>query len=168
MSNDANTDAEADGTDVETETDAGAETETDAGAETETDVETETDAGAATDGGDGVDLSSTTLTQRLVLLGVIHTARQGGPVHSAAVVDAVVDHLDEIDADMVGSVNEAEAMRALNRLSAEGYLGEEIADASPAGKGRPTYALAVDERAVFEAFADDHRLDEVVAFVRDA
>jgi DNA-binding HxlR family transcriptional regulator len=118
---------------------------------------------------DDVDLESTTLTQRLVLLGVIHRGRvDDAPVHSAEVVRECVDRLEEIDADMVGSVSEADVIRALNRLSADGLLSEQIVDASPSGKGRPTYALSVDETTVLDAFADDHRIDEVVTYVRDA
>ncbi|MFB6103088.1 MAG: hypothetical protein ABEJ73_11045 [Haloplanus sp.] len=110
-------------------------------------------------------LGSTTLIQRLVLIGLSQlAAADETPVHAGEIARTCSQQTDAVDADVVGSVSEAEATRALNDLEADGLV--ETTDStnhSPVGKGRPRYEPAIDASALIEAFGDDDdRLDAVL------
>jgi predicted transcriptional regulator len=119
---------------------------------------------------DELDLSETTLAQRLVLLGVLHLDQTGEtPAHTIDVIHACTDHLDDVDADLVGDLSEAEVSRALNRLEADGFVRKVVeGERSAVGKGRPTYALQVDEETLLDDLADDRRVVRLVDHIRDA
>jgi predicted ArsR family transcriptional regulator len=109
-------------------------------------------------------LDSTTLSQRLTLLGVARLSADGDtPAHAGEIARICARQHEAIDGDVVGNVSEAEVTRALNELDADGIV--ETADAgerSPVGKGRPAYELRVDRTTLVEAFADDDRLDALL------
>lgn len=113
-------------------------------------------------------IESTSLSQRVVLLGVVELSERGKtPVHSGEVKRTCAERLREVEGDVVGGISESEAIRALNELAAEGILSEhEVEDRSPVGKGRPTYTLAVDAGDALEALSDDERLEALVEEIR--
>ncbi|MFB6123932.1 MAG: hypothetical protein ABEJ78_10800 [Haloferacaceae archaeon] len=114
------------------------------------------------------DLDSTTLTERLVLLGVVAASTDGAPVNSADVDAVCDDYLDAVDGDVLGDVSEREVIRSLNRLEADDLLVQERVDETSAvGKGRPAYTLDGDADALLDALEDDGRLADVVARVRE-
>lgn len=106
------------------------------------------------------DLGSTTLTQRLALISVARlAAADDTPAHAGAIARACSDYVDDVDGDVVGSVSEAAATRALNELEDRDlvHMTTDGSD-SPVGKGRPEYEPAYDATALIEAFEDDDRL----------
>lgn len=107
-----------------------------------------------------LDLSETTLAERMALLGVADLALAGAtPAHSGDVRRTCIEHVAALDAEVVGRPSEADMMRALNRLAADGVVEEVPAgDASPVGKGRPGYDLQDTPEAVLSALAEDDRL----------
>ncbi|MFB6196101.1 MAG: hypothetical protein ABEI80_08005 [Haloplanus sp.] len=109
-------------------------------------------------------LESTTLVQRLTLITVARLATADEtPVHAGEIARACADHLDAVDADVVGAVSEADISRALNELDAEGFVETtHPAGDSPVGKGRPTYEPTLDATTLADAFGDDDRLDRLV------
>jgi predicted ArsR family transcriptional regulator len=110
------------------------------------------------------DLDSTTLTQRLALISVTRLDEAGDtPAHAGEIARDCSRHVDAIDADVVGSVSEAAATRALNELEAEDFvrMSTDGSD-SPVGKGRPEYEPEVDAETLMEAFDDDERLDQLL------
>jgi hypothetical protein len=108
------------------------------------------------------DLESTTLTQRITLISLTHLAEDGEtPAHAGEVARVCSKQIDDIDADVVGSLSEAATTRALNELEAKDLVrmatdGSE----SPVGKGRPTYEPGLDRATLIEAFEDDDRLEK--------
>lgn len=115
-------------------------------------------------------IESTTLSERVVLLGVTELAEHGEtPVHSSTVKRACVERLDEVEGDVVGSLSEADVVRALNQLEDDGLISRvTVENPSPVGKGRPTYELSPDPDGVLDALADDDRIARLVGEVRDA
>lgn len=106
------------------------------------------------------DLDSTTLTQRLALIGVAQlSAADDTPAHAGEIARACSEYVDTVDGDVVGSVSEAAATRALNELEADGLV-HMATDGSESlvGKGRPEYDPEYDATALSEAFDDDERL----------
>lgn len=78
------------------------------------------------------------------------------PAHTGQIVRATTEHLDSVEIETVGTLGEAEANRALNRLEAEGFVEMTSGDrTSPVGKGRPAYVLSTDTRRVLETLADE-------------
>lgn len=118
--------------------------------------------------GADADLSTTTLGERVTLLGIVSLSRRGEtPTHAGQVVETCTWRFEEVEGDVLGKLSEAEVTRALNRLQSDGVVREsDDGDTSPVGKGRPKYDLEVDDGAVLEAFAGDDRLRAVVEFVR--
>jgi len=114
------------------------------------------------------DIESTTLTQRLVLLGVATLADRGEtPAHSSAVKRACLGCLDDVKGDVVGGLSEAEVMRALNQLEAGGLVDRvAVENPSPVGKGRPMYRLGPDPSTVLDDLAADDRVTRVVENLR--
>ncbi|WP_254537018.1 hypothetical protein [Halomarina litorea] len=114
-------------------------------------------------------IESTTLSERVVLLGVTELTERGQtPIHSSSVKRACVDRLGEVDGDVVGSLSESDVVRALNRLEGEGLIARvTVEDPSPVGKGRPTYELSADPDRVLETLAEDGRVARLVEGVRD-
>lgn len=117
-----------------------------------------------------LDVESTTLAQRVVLLGVTQLSVRGAtPTHSGEVRRACTERLADVQGDVLGEVDEADVMRALNALEGRGLVDEvEVEDTSPVGKGRPTYALNVDAETVLDSFAADERIAGVVERIRDS
>ncbi len=115
-------------------------------------------------------IESTTLSERVVLLGVTELQGRGEtPVHSSIVKRACVQRLGEVDGEVVGSLSESDVVRALNRLEDDGLVERvTVEDPSPVGKGRPTYELSPDAGDVLDALAEDDRVARLVERVRDA
>lgn len=113
-------------------------------------------------------LDATTLTERVVLLGVADlTARGADPAHSGAVVSACSNRLADVDGDVLGHLTESDVIRALNRLEAAGLVTETVPDdPSPVGKGRPRYELGPGPEVVLDSLAGDDRLARAVDGVR--
>ena len=111
-------------------------------------------------------LEGTTAFQRYVVLAVfVHEDRDETPVQTFDVRDFCVDHLPALDGTpFEGGVSRESVIRALSALEEQGVLESEVVDASPVGKGRPAYMLAVDPGSVREALVDD---DLFTGLVRD-
>lgn len=114
----------------------------------------------------GVDIDETTLTQRVVLVGVASLAGTGGtPAHAGEIRRVCTDRLDAVEAEAVGTLSEAAVARALKELDAEGLLSSARDDTSATGKGRPRYDLAVQRAELVAALEGDDRLDPLLADV---
>jgi len=110
-----------------------------------------------------VDIDETDLTERVVLVGVLRQTRRGeAPSTSAEIQSTCETSLDDVDADVVGRLTEADVTRALNNLAAADLVAEAMPKRSPVGKGRPSYELAVDAEAAASALSDDERVRPVV------
>lgn len=113
-------------------------------------------------------IEGTTLTHRVVLLGVTGLAIDDGtPAHAGEVRRAARESLDAVDGDVVGTLTEAEVARALNELEAEELLSAERDDTSATGKGRPHYDLAVDHERLLGDLREDDRVEPLVAELAD-
>lgn len=109
-------------------------------------------------------LDSTTLVQRLTLIGVSHLSTlDETPAHAGEIARTCARQVDAVDADVVGAVSEAEVTRALNELDAADLVDiADVDDRSPTGKGRPAYEPEFDAETLVEAFGDDDRLDRLL------
>ena len=109
-------------------------------------------------------LDSTTLVQRLTLLGVAQLAESGEtPAHAGEIARLCAEEATAVDGDVVGTVSEADVTRALNELDADGHVETaEAGERSPVGKGRPAYEPAHSTTALIETFGGDDRLAAVV------
>ncbi len=113
------------------------------------------------------DIASRSLSETVVLLCLADLESAGEtPAHTARVVRTTREHLDAIEEETLGKLSEAAVNRALNRLEADGLVAmADPDDRSPAGKGRPEYALAVDTDAVVDALAEDDQVGPLAARV---
>jgi Cdc6-like AAA superfamily ATPase len=113
-------------------------------------------------------IESASLSQRVVLLGIVELSEQGEtPAHSGEVKRTCAGRLREIEGDVVGGISESEVIRALNDLAAEGILSQdEVEDRSPVGKGRPAYSLSVDPAEALDTLREDERLGALVDEIR--
>lgn len=102
-------------------------------------------------------IESVPLSGRVVLLSMTHLSLAGEtPVHTGQVIRATSEHLESIEADTIGKLDEAEVNRALNNLEADDFVEmADVGDASPVGKGRPAYRLGTDVETILETFRDD-------------
>jgi len=109
-------------------------------------------------------LDSTTLVQRLTLLGVAQLSESGEtPAHAGKIARTCAEGATAVEGDVVGTVSEADVTRALNELDADGHVTTaDAGERSPVGKGRPAYELAHATTTLIDAFDDDERLDAVV------
>jgi hypothetical protein len=114
------------------------------------------------------DVEETTLTQRVVLLGVAElSGRDDVPAHAGEIVSVCVDHVDDVGGDVLGRVSEADVARALNQLEDAALVERaEVGDTSAVGKGRPAYVLPMGASALCETLDDDDRLTRLVGHVR--
>jgi predicted ArsR family transcriptional regulator len=105
-------------------------------------------------------LDSTTLVQRLTLIGVGSLSVRGEtPAHAGRIARTCARQVDALDGDVVGTVSEAEVTRALNELDAAGLVDTADTDErSPVGKGRPAYDLNCDPETLVARFEADDRL----------
>jgi hypothetical protein len=114
------------------------------------------------------DVASTTLTHRLVLLGVAElSGRDELPAHAGEIVSCCIDRVDEVEGDVLGRLSEADVARALNELEdAELVERADVGDTSAVGKGRPAYVLPMGAEGLCDALHDDDRVAPVVERVR--
>lgn len=114
-------------------------------------------------------IESVTLTERMVLLAITDAeVCEETPVASVDIGPRCRDLCEDVGTELVSSPGEPEIMRSLSVLGAEPYVEEVLQEASPVGKGRPQYRLSVGIDAVLDALAEDERLEEAVAAVRDS
>lgn len=106
---------------------------------------------------DELPFDSISLTNQAVLLGVAEFAADGEtPVQTHDLRQHCRRNLADADAEIVGTLSEADVIRSLYRLEDLDLVDEvESSDRSPTGKGRPAYALSVPVDAVYEGVTDD-------------
>jgi len=108
-------------------------------------------------------IDETTLTHRVVLLGVADlAAADGTPAHAGEVRRTCRADLEAVEGDVVGTLTEAEVARALNELEAEGLLSATRGDTSATGKGRPRFDLAADHDSLLADLREDDRVRPLV------
>jgi len=108
-------------------------------------------------------IDETTLTHRVVLLGVADlAAADGTPAHAGEVRRVCRDDLAAVEGDVLGTLTEAEVTRALNELEAEGLVSATRGDTSATGKGRPRFDLGVDRDSLFADLRADDRISSLV------
>jgi predicted ArsR family transcriptional regulator len=109
-------------------------------------------------------LDSTTLVQRLTLIGVGSlSVRDETPAHAGRIVRTCAEQVEAIEGDVVGTVSETEVSRALNELDAAGLVDTaDTDDRSPVGKGRPAYELSCEPQALVEQFESDDRIERLL------
>lgn len=105
-------------------------------------------------------VAEATLVQQVVLAGVAWSAtRDEAPVRADEVRSICNDRFE----DVTGRLSPADVSRALSVLAAEGVLEERRPDdRSPAGKGRPNYALEVDPDSVVDALDGEPEVTPLV------
>jgi hypothetical protein len=110
------------------------------------------------------DVAETTLTHRVVLLGVAELGGRGeSPAHAGEVVSVCIDNLTAVDGDVIGTLSEADVARALNELEDAGLVERaDVGDTSAVGKGRPAYVLPMGVDDLCTALGDDDRLVTLV------
>jgi hypothetical protein len=113
------------------------------------------------------DVAETTLTHRVVLLGVAElSGRDDVPAHAGEVVSVCIDNLANVDGDVLGRLSEADVARALNELEDVGLVERaDVGDTSAVGKGRPAYVLPMGPDTLCDAFDDDDRVAALVDHV---
>lgn len=106
--------------------------------------------------GTAVPVDSLSLADQTVLLGVVALDRSDEtPVQTPEIREVCTTQLRDVDA-VVGTLSEADVMRALYRLEDEGIVEEfDEARASPTGKGRPAYSLVDSPAEIIEAVDDE-------------
>ncbi|MEY7850449.1 hypothetical protein AB7C87_14775 [Natrarchaeobius sp. A-rgal3] len=102
-------------------------------------------------------LDSLSLPEQVVLLGLLTAKRDGEvPIQTHNLRRRCERCLEDADADVIGSLNEADVMRSLYRLEDGGVVEEvETAKTSPTGKGRPAYTVAEESEAILEVVDGD-------------
>lgn len=109
-------------------------------------------------------LEDTTLLQRVVLLGVLSLRENGDTPTSSDEIRRVCNECENrANEESVGSLSESDVIRTMNRLVDSRVIEERPAtQTSPVGKGRPTYALAVDPDSVHGVLTTDDRLEDLL------
>lgn len=108
---------------------------------------------------ESVELDSPTLSTQVVLAGVVELSIRGEtPAHAGEVRGTCNEAVEAVDADVLGTVSEAEVARTLNELDAAGLVDGHRDDTTATGKGRPRYRLEPDPDAVCEVLAADDRI----------
>jgi len=118
----------------------------------------------------GQDLDSLDAFHKFVLIAVIDLrSREDTPVHSfdvSGVCEDLLDEFERLDEMLPGGVTRQRVISALGDLEDAGHLGKETTE-SATGKGRPAYALSVDETGVLDSLAGDDRFADAVDHVRE-
>lgn len=111
------------------------------------------------------DPDSTTFVQRVTLCCLVNMAEfDQGPADAAEIRAAAKDLLETANGQPVGSVSEADVVRALNGLSETELVDEKRpSDQSPVGKGRPKYVLEADIDRLRETLETD---DDIAPLLR--
>lgn len=99
---------------------------------------------------------SLSITEQAVLVGVAELAGEDEtPVQTHDLRQHCRQQLPEGETEVVGTLSEADVIRALYRLEDEGFVDEvSPAETSPTGKGRPSYRLAVTVESVYDGVSD--------------
>jgi hypothetical protein len=116
------------------------------------------------------ELGTRSLADCVVLLALADlSVANNAPAHTGEVCRACNEAVEELEGDVLGSVSEAEVNRALNRLEADGHVvAEPSDDTSAVGKGRPRFVLEEDPSAVLDALAQDDRVDNLAAGLKES
>ncbi|WP_246998580.1 hypothetical protein [Halosolutus gelatinilyticus] len=101
-------------------------------------------------------IESLSPTEQTVLLGVAALDRDDDtPAQTHELRRLCTEQLTDVEM-IVGSLSEADVIRSLYRLEAEGMIDEvDPAEKSPTGKGRPAYTLPHSPDAILEAIDDE-------------
>lgn len=103
------------------------------------------------------DIESLSLTEQVVLWAVAEVHRNDEiPVQTHEVRRMCRTRLDDAETEVVGTITEADVMRSLYHLEAEGFVEERQPDErSPTGKGRPAYELNAQVDTIYDAIANE-------------
>ncbi|MFC4436596.1 MULTISPECIES: hypothetical protein [Natrialbaceae] len=103
------------------------------------------------------DIESLSLTEQVVLCAIAEVHRNDEiPVQTHEIRRTCRTRLNDAEAEVVGTITEADVMRSLYRLEAEGFVEERQPDErSPTGKGRPAYELNEQVETIYEGVADE-------------
>jgi hypothetical protein len=116
------------------------------------------------------DLEAVDPLHRFVLLSVIELRhREDVPAHSfdvTRVCEDMLDEFDELSGVLPGGITRQRTITALTELEEAELLDKQKTE-SPTGKGRPAYALDIDEDGVLAALEDDDPFADAVAHVRE-
>ena len=118
----------------------------------------------------GDELGTRSLSDRVVLLALAElSATDEVPAHTGEVNRACKETVETVDAEVLGSISEAEINRSLNRLESDGHVAAEPTDdTSAVGKGRPRFVLSPDPDTVVDALADDDQVGALAAAVGES
>lgn len=110
------------------------------------------------------DLESTTLAQRITLCCLVDLSEAGQTPANAAEIKAVArDLLEAADGEPIGSLSDADVVRSLSQLADSKLIDERRPeDRSPAGKGRPKYALDADAVRLKEQLEADGDVRDIL------
>lgn len=110
------------------------------------------------------DPESTTFAQRVTLCCLVDLAERGDtPADAADIKITATELLEGVDGQPVGSLSDADVVRALSELADTGLLDERRPeDRSPTGKGRPEYALDADHGKLRRELEGDDRIGSVL------
>lgn len=115
-------------------------------------------------------LDSLDAFHKFVLIAVIDLrSREDTPVHSfdvSGVCEDLLEEFERLDEMLPGGVTRQRVISALGDLEDANHLAKETTE-SATGKGRPAYALSVDEEGILDALADDDRFAAAVDHVRE-
>ena len=115
-------------------------------------------------------LDSLDAFHKFVLIAVIDLrSREDTPVHSfdvSGVCEDLLEEFERLDEMLPGGVTRQRVISALGALEDANHLAKETTE-SATGKGRPAYALSVDEEGILDALADDDRFAAAVDHVRE-
>ncbi|MEF8908206.1 MAG: hypothetical protein V5A13_10125 [Haloarculaceae archaeon] len=116
------------------------------------------------------ELETRSLADCVVLLALADlSVADNTPAHTGEVCRACNEVVEELEGDVLGSVSEAEVNRALNRLEADDHVvAEPSDDTSAVGKGRPRFVLEADPAAVLDALAQDDRVANLAAGLKES
>jgi len=107
------------------------------------------------------DPETTTFAQRVTLCCLVDLAERDDTPADAADIKATATEL--LDGEPVGSLSDADVVRALSGLADTELLDERRPeDRSPTGKGRPKYALEADHETLRGELESDDEIGSVL------
>jgi len=115
------------------------------------------------------DIEAVDPLHQFVLLSVIELRhREDVPAHSfdvTRVCEDMLEEFEELSAVLPGGITRQRTITALTELEEAALLDKQKTE-SPTGKGRPAYALDIDEDGVLSTLEDDEQFADAVEHVR--